>query len=92
LLVLVLLAGCASVNVGTRPRNDPPPVTRTDDPRPVADIRADNARLRARQTELENTYRQWQTAVDREERTKKDLNAQKKRAEDDLKRAPKNKG
>jgi len=91
-LPLFILAGCASVNVGAKPRNEPPPVTRTDDSRPVANIRAENAQLRARQAELENTYQQWQVAVGREERTKNDLKAQRKRAKDDLKRAKKNKG
>ena len=90
LLVLALLAGCGKFNFTTKPRNTAPPaVTQVDDPRPIGDIRAENARLRARQAELENTYREWQAAVDREEQTKKDLKKQRDRAEDDLKQAKK---
>ena len=90
LLFSVLLAGCASVSIGQKPRNDPPPpATRADDGRPIETIRAENARFRARQAELENSCRQWQAAVDQEERTKKDLKAQKDRAEKDLKEAKK---
>jgi len=89
LLVGGLLAGCASISVGTKPRNQPPPVTRTDDTRSIETIRAENAQFRARQAELENSYQQWQAAVAQEEQTKKDLKAQKDRAEKDLKEAQK---
>ena len=84
------LAGCGSFNLTTKPRSQPPPaVTRTDDSRPIEDIRAENDRLRARQADLENSHREWQAAVDREERTKKDMKSQKDRAENDLKQAKK---
>jgi len=89
LLVSALLVGCADINVTSKPRSQPAAVTQVDDPRPVEDIRAENAKLRARQAELEISYREWQAAVDREERTKKDLKSQKDRAEDDLKKAKK---
>ena len=89
LLSLAVFAGCASVNVSNKPRSQPAAVTRVDDARPVADIRAENAQLRARNAELENSHHQWQAAVDREERAKDDLKAQRKRAEDDLKKAKK---
>jgi len=91
LFSLALLTGCGSFSFTTKPRNTAPPpaVTQADDPRPVEDILVENARLRARQTELENTHREWQAAVDREERTKKDLKKQRDRAEDDLKQAKK---
>jgi len=89
-LVVVFLGGCASVSVTRAPRSEsPPPTVRVDDARPIAAIRAENAKLRARQAELETSHQQWQVAVAQEERTKKDLKTQKDRVEDDLKQAKK---
>ena len=89
LLTGAFLAGCGSVSIGSKPRRESPPVTRTDDARPIETIRAENAQFRARQAELENAYQQRQTAVAQEERNKKDLKTQKDRAEKDLKDAQK---
>jgi len=86
LIPVAILAGCADVNITSR-RSTPPPAELRDDGRPIADIRAENARLRARQADLEDAWQKWQIAVAREEQNKKDLKSQRDRAEKDLKTA-----
>jgi uncharacterized membrane protein YccC len=84
----LMLTGCINIKadasgLGGRPevRQTPPPDP-AGDPRSIADLNRENARLRQDLAQLERDHQAWQAAVDRQKDEKKALED----ARDDLKK------
>lgn len=93
LLAGLLLAGCVDINAdasglgGSGVRQQAPPPDPGSDPRSVADLYRENARLRQTLAQLEKNRKGWQAAIDRQKDEIEALKDQRDDLEDQRDRA-----